>query len=81
MTEIRDVRTAEDVTGEILQDAEAVYDGWFAEEARVDWEAFIDRLSDNYGPQGKPPYEFLDYDSPAVRKVQKYVRALRREAA
>jgi phage terminase large subunit len=34
---------------EILQAAENIYDGWFAESNRVDWHEFIDRLENQTG--------------------------------
>lgn len=72
--EIREIRSAADVDEAMLADAGEVFDGWWANESRIDWEAFIDRLSDHYGAHAQPPYEFLDYDSPAVRKIQRHVR-------
>lgn len=75
---VKELSSAEDVTPAILRDAEELHDGWFANEPRVDWEAFIDRLSDTYGPHSEPPYELLEYDNAAIRKIQRYVRELRR---
>jgi hypothetical protein len=77
MPEMRTLRTAQDVTQDILDDAEQVYNGWFAGVERIDWDDFIDRLSDQYGPRGNPPYEFETYDDPAVNKVKRYIRQAR----
>jgi len=73
----RVIRASSDVTPEILNDAEEVYSGWFADELRIDWDEFIDRLGDKFGPYGNPPYDFEEYDNPAVRKIQRHVRELR----
>lgn len=74
--DLRVIITATDVDEAIFKDAELVWDGWFADEGRIDWEMFIDRLSDDYGLYGDPPYEFLEYDNPAIRKIQRFVRSL-----
>lgn len=78
MSEIRDIRFASAVSEEILAHAEEVWDDHFLGK-RINWERFIDLLSDTYGPTGNPPYEFLDYDSPAVRKIQRHIRNLAAE--
>jgi hypothetical protein len=72
----RILREASDVTSSVLADAEEVWDGWFADEPRIEWEAFIDRLSDNYGCYADPPYELDEYWNGAVRKIQRHVRGL-----
>lgn len=72
----RILRTAADVTAEVLADAEQVYDGWFSGDDRIDWEDFIDRLA-QYGAVSKPPYDFDAYDDPSIRKIQRHIRTLR----
>lgn len=78
-TSPRILKDAVDVDQQVLDDAEQVWDGWFADEPRIDWEAFIDRLSDDYGTVADPPYEILEYWNGAVRKIQRHIRALARE--
>lgn len=77
---MRIVESADDVTEAVLADAGQVWDGWFADEPRIDWEAFVDRLANDYGNAADEPYDFESYDSPAVRKIQRHVRALARDA-
>lgn len=70
MANERILYTAADVTDEILADAEAVWEGWFADSARIDWDEFVDRLV--VGQQ----YDIEDMASPAVNKIQRHVRGL-----
>jgi len=72
----RPVETAEDVDAQVLSDAEEVLE-WFPD--RIDWEMFLDRLSDKHGERGDPPYWIPSYDSPAVNKIKRHVRALKSE--
>jgi hypothetical protein len=68
-----------DVTEEILRLAEETHDSYFDDEAKIDWEEFLDRLvSDGYLADGTR-LEFDTYDNPAVRKIQKHVREWRRQ--
>jgi hypothetical protein len=69
---------AEDVGASVLRDAENVFDGWYANAGSIDWDEFVDRLADSYGPFADPPYDIECYDSPAVRKIKSYVRKLNR---
>jgi hypothetical protein len=75
VSELRILRTAEDVTPKVLEHADEVYLGWFGE-GPIDWESFIDRLS-VYGSMADPEYDIEEYDNPAIRKIQRHVRALR----
>lgn len=58
---------------ELRQAAEDVFDGWYAEESRIDWVDFLDRLEAH-----------ADRDlgdsmvSPLVRAIQAHVRAYRK---
>lgn len=70
--------TAEDVTEEILQIAEETYDGWFDDDQPIDWEEFIDRMCKEGYLSDETRLEFEEYDNPAVRKIQRHVRAYRR---
>lgn len=69
---------AADVTPEILALVEAVVEGWYRE-GSIDWEDVWDRVDgttladDSYLDLGD------DLDTPAMRKIQDHVRALRRD--
>lgn len=68
------VTAADDVTEEILKAAESIFDGWYANEPRIDWEDFVDRLDGIPLDNGTQ----LDLDgnlmSPAIQKIQKHIR-------
>lgn len=72
----RILTAADHVTPAVLTDAEHVLDGWYADADRIDWDDFIDRLA-ACGVQSADPYDFDVTDSPAIRKIQRHVRALR----
>lgn len=63
----------ETLTPEIAEAAEAIFDGWFADTERIDWENFIDRLEDSvdldFGSDG---------DSRLIRAVKAHVRTYRK---
>lgn len=69
--------SVDDVTEEVLKIAEEVESGWFEDEPKIDWESFIDRLA-NYGKYADVPFDIDQYDNPAVRKIQKHIRYIRR---
>lgn len=77
MSDPRILHSAEDVTDDVLTDAENVFDGWYADARRIDWDEFIDRLvaMQSYRPDGS--YDIEEMSSPAVRKIQRHVRSLR----
>lgn len=60
-------------TPEILEAAEKLYDGWYAQSERIDWGDFIDRLE-----------RYADVDlgsdmlSPTIKAIQKHIRAYRK---
>lgn len=69
----RTIIEAADVTSDILEAAEEVFNGWFADSARIDWEDFVDRLESSTGT------DFGDSMlSPAIKKIQAHVRAYRK---
>lgn len=72
VSEDREIRTAEDAEAKDVREAvEAVFSGWFADEPRIDWENFLDRL-EGYGfDLGE------DMLSPAIERIKKIVRELR----
>ena len=60
--------TAEDVTPEFLETCEQVYDGFYTNEPRIDWEGFLDRL-ERWG------YDMgSSMDSPAIKIIKKHIR-------
>ena len=66
-----DILTAEDVTQDILDEALEIADGWYAD-TNIDWEDLLDRL------ERHSPWDFgQDPDSPAIRKIKRYVRSQR----
>lgn len=69
------------VTQEVLDAAEEIYDGWFADASSIDWDDLLDRLEGTHldehegrkidlGPQN---------DSPAIRRIKRHIRAIRRQ--
>lgn len=68
------IRTAADASHEdVITAVTEVYEGFFAgSDEQIDWHAFFDRL-ERYG------FCVETIDSPAARKVQRYVRRLRDE--
>lgn len=76
MTTNRPISAAADVTPEILEIAESVVDGWYAD-GRVDWEDFVDRMDDVELADGMRTDFGEDMNSPAVRKIKSYVRKYR----
>lgn len=69
------IKEAADVTPEILSAAESIFDGWFADEARINWVDFLDRLD------GIPLTDnsLLDLGdsavSPAIMAIKRHVKA------
>lgn len=58
----------------IREDIEAVYDGWFADEASIDWEYFLDRLEGRGYDLGG------SMTTPAIYRIKQIVRELRKQA-
>lgn len=72
---LRLLETVDDVTPDVLAAAEETLD-WFDDEPRMSTEDFIDRLCAQPLAQG---WDIEVYDNPAVRKIMRHARALRRE--
>lgn len=78
MTTYTSVTTAEQVTEEIKKAAEDIYDGWYANEPRIDWDDFLDRLD------GVPLEDGTQLDlgnsvvSPAVKKIKTHINAYKK---
>ena len=59
-----------DITDACIELVESLYDDWYANEERIDWWGFFDKL-DELG------YCVTQIDSPAAKKIQRMVRALK----
>jgi hypothetical protein len=66
---------ASDVLPGHLKIAEQVFDDWFSDDTRIDWESFIDRMADPTNAYGEGAFDFEQYDNPAIRKIQRHIRA------
>jgi len=73
---MRILETSTDVDEQVLEIVEEVFDGWYADEARIDWEDFIDRIA-RYGNSENPPFDIESYDNAAIRKIRRHVAKLR----
>lgn len=69
--------TAVEVTDEMLSLAEDTCT-WFDDDAPIDWEEFIDRLSEEGYLADGSRLDFETYDSPAINKIKRHVREYRR---
>jgi len=68
MTEYIKVEKAEDVTPQFLEVCEQVYDGFYANDDRIEWEGFLDRL-ERWG------YDMgSSMESPAIKAIKKHIR-------
>jgi hypothetical protein len=73
-----EIRTAADVTPEILDLAEHIEAGWWSGDARIDWGEFVDRMDGARLKDGTRLDVGADLDSPAIRKIKKHIRDLRK---
>ena len=73
--------TREDVSEEVLRVAEDIFDGWFSDAARIDWQDFLDRMDGTHldGHGGRELDLGDQADSPAIRKIKAHVNRIRRE--
>lgn len=74
MTRYTAVRVASDLTPEILGAAEHVFDGWYADEARIDWEDFVDRLDGMTLEDGTKLDMGESLVSPGVKAIKAHIR-------
>lgn len=66
------IRTADDITPAVTQLVELVFEGWWENEPRIDWHAFLDRL------ELMGHFDFgSSMDSPAIKAIKKQVAKLR----
>jgi len=77
----QEIITADDVTDEILADCVSIEEGFYGNDARIDWQDFFDRRLDgmslnngNYICLGN------EYNTPAMRKIKNYINKIRRES-
>lgn len=71
--EIIEILEAEQVTEEMFEAAEGVFDGWYAEEARIDWTDFFERLENGV------PWDFgSDWNGPAIKAIKAHIRAYKK---
>jgi hypothetical protein len=63
----------EQPTAEMLEIAESIYDGWYANEPRIDWEDFFDRME-----AGSDIDLGDDMISPTIKAIQKHIRVYRK---
>lgn len=85
MRQYTEIRTADDVTEEVIQIALDIADGWY-QTGRIDWDDLIDRIEGNELDDGSV-IDFgdgLDDDktntSGAIRKLKALIRKHRRES-
>jgi hypothetical protein len=62
-----------DVSPEVIEKVEPVFDNFFADSEKIDWFGFCDRL-DEYG------VEIQQMDAPALVEIKKIVRRLRNQS-
>jgi hypothetical protein len=71
-----EVRTAEDVTDEVMEIVRGIVEGWY-DEGRIDWEDVWDRMEKNVLDDGRGIDMGDDLESPAQRKIKKEIRKWR----
>ncbi|MEV8399163.1 hypothetical protein [Streptomyces niveus] len=72
-----EVRTAEDVTPEVIEIIQGIVEGWY-DEGPIDWENVWDRADKKQLDDGRELDFGEELDSPAQRKIKKEIRAWRR---
>ena len=69
----RDIKALGDITEDVRDTIETIFDGYYSDEPRIDWYAFLDRV------ERMGLYNFgSDMDSPVVKEVKKIVKKLRK---
>jgi hypothetical protein len=71
-----EVRTAEDVTDEVMEIVRGIVEGWY-DEGRIDWEDVWDRMEKSVLDDGRGIDMGDDLESPAQRKIKKEIRKWR----
>jgi hypothetical protein len=68
------VTSSDDVTFEILEAAQDIYDGWYNDVSVIDWEDFIDRLDGTSLEDGTKLDLGDDLLSPAIKSIKRHIR-------
>lgn len=69
----REIRTAADADS-IREKVESIFDGWYADSARIDWDDFINRV------EKSGDFDLGDdMGSPAIKRIKAIVRELRKQ--
>jgi hypothetical protein len=72
-----EVRTAEDVTDEVLELVKGIVEGWY-DEGRIDWEDVFERLEYKRTlDDGRGIDLGEDLNSPAIKKIKSEIRKWR----
>lgn len=71
-----EVRTAEDVTPEIIEIVQGIVEGWY-DEGRIDWDDVWDRVERTYLDDGRGIDMGTDLGSPAILKIKREIRKWR----
>lgn len=71
------IHDAADVTDEIIELAHGIVDGWYPE-GKIDWTDFLERLERRTLDNGDTIDLGTDWQSPAIRKIQREIREYRR---
>jgi hypothetical protein len=71
-----EVRTAEDVTDEVLEIVQGIVEGWY-DEGRIDWEDVWDRMEKSVLDDGRGIDMGEDLGSPAIKKIKSEIRKWR----
>jgi hypothetical protein len=71
-----EVRTAEDVTDELLEMVQGIVEGWY-NEGPIDWENVWDRLEKQTLNDGRGIDMGDDLDTSAIRKIKREIRKWR----
>lgn len=72
------VTSADDVTPELLEEAERLYDSFYGDREQLDVVDFIDRLDGMQLPDGARLDLGVSFTSPAIVKIMRHVRAYSR---
>jgi hypothetical protein len=68
---------ADQVTTEIFEAAESIFDGWYADVPRIDWDDFLDRLDGMSLEDGSTLDLGEDMMSPAIKTIKTHIRRYR----
>ncbi|MER7166776.1 hypothetical protein ABT336_12030 [Micromonospora sp. NPDC000207] len=72
------VTAADQVTDEILEAAQDINNGWWANKSRIDWTEFLDRLEGTTLSDGTRLGLGNSMVSPAIRRIKKHIADYRK---